>query len=295
MPEGNTVWLTARTLRTALAGHPLTTAELRIAELATADLRGRTVTEVIPRGKHLLIRFDNAHTLHTHLRMDGAWRVQPAGRAVQDPHDHVRVVLGNATRTAIGDRVHDISLIATSAEDIVVGHLGPDLLGPDWNADEAIRRITADPQRSIGEALLDQRNLAGAGNVYKAEACFLRGLSPWTPVGDVHDIAAVVDVVHRLLRANRERFEHVTTGDTRAGQRTWVYDRAGQPCRRCGTPVQLAWQGEREQARVSYWCANCQPGPSPVPAQRGVQRQPHASATAPRRPARPAPTASGAG
>jgi endonuclease-8 len=263
MPEGNTVWLTARTLRSALAGHQLTTAELRVAELATIDLRGHTVTEVIPRGKHLLIRFDNFLTLHSHLRMDGKWRVRPAGLSVHDPHDHVRVILRNATRTAIGDRIHDIALIPTTAENTVVGHLGPDLLGPDWDAEEATRRIMADPARSVAEALLDQRNLAGAGNVYKAEACFLRGLSPWTPVGDVSSIAGLVDVVHRLLGANRERYDHVTTGDARSGQRTWVYDRAGKPCRRCRAPIQVAWQGETEQARVSYWCANCQPGPGP--------------------------------
>ena len=259
MPEGNTVWLTARKLRQALAGHELITAELRISDLATTDLRGRTVTEVIPRGKHLLMRFDNELTLHSHLRMDGTWRVQPAGKPVHDQQDHVRAVLGNATRTAIGDRVHDIALIPTSAEETLVGHLGPDLLGPDWDAEEAIRRIMADPDQSIGEALLDQRNLAGAGNVFKAETCFLRGLSPFTPVGEVHDVAAVVDMAHRLLRANRERHDHVTTGDTRAGQRTWVYDRAGKPCRRCGATVQVAWQGETELARISYWCPNCQP------------------------------------
>ena len=274
MPEGNTVWLTARKLREALAGHPLITGELRISEFATTDLRGRTITEVVPRGKHLLMRFDNELTLHSHLRMDGTWRVQPAGKPIRDMHDHVRAVLGNATSTAIGDRIHDIALIPTSAEGTLVGHLGPDLLGPDWNAAEATRRIMADPRRSIGEALLDQRNLAGVGNVFKAETCFLRGLSPFSPVGDISDIAAVVDVAHRLLRANRERYDHVTTGDTRAGQRTWVYDRAGKPCRRCGAPIQVAWQGATEQARVSYWCQNCQPGPDPAPAQRGVQRQP---------------------
>lgn len=274
MPEGNTVWLTARKLHEALAGHPLIIAELRISDLATTDLRGHTVTEVVPRGKHLLMRFDNDLTLHSHLRMDGTWHVQPAGKPVHDLHDHVRAVFGNATHTAIGDRIHDVALIPTSAEDTLIGHLGPDLLGPDWDAEEATRRITADPARSIGEALLDQRNLAGAGNVFKAEACFLRGLSPFTPVGDVRDIGAVVAVLHRLLRANRDRYEHVTTGDTRAGQRTWVYDRAGKPCRRCGAAIQVAWQGEAELARVSYWCPNCQPGPSPAPAQRGVQRQP---------------------
>ncbi|HEY0870911.1 MAG TPA: DNA-formamidopyrimidine glycosylase family protein [Acidothermaceae bacterium] len=261
MPEGNTVWLAARTLRTALAARPLTIAELRVADLATTDLVGHHVTDVVPRGKHILIRLDADLTLHSHLRMDGKWRIHPADQPVRDPHDHVRVVLGNAVHTAIGDRIHDVALIPTAAEHTLVGHLGPDLLGPDWDAGEAVRRLLADPRRTIAEALLDQRNLAGAGNIFKTETCFLRGVSPWTPVGDVRDLPGLVDLVHRLLLANRERYEHVTTGDARPGQRTWVYDRARRPCRRCGTEIQSAWQGD--PGRLSYWCPRCQPGPSP--------------------------------
>jgi endonuclease-8 len=264
MPEGNTVWLAARALRAALADRPLTSAELRIADLATTDLTGRNVTDVVPRGKHILIRLDAGLTLHSHLRMDGKWRIHPAGQPVRDPHDHIRVVLSNTARTAVGDRIHDVALIPTSAEDTLVGHLGPDLLGPDWNADEVVRRLLLDPARTIAEALLDQRNLAGAGNVYKAETYFLRGISPWTPVGDVRDLAGLVDLTHRLLLTNRERHEHVTTGDPRPGQRTWVYDRASRPCRRCGASIRSAWQGE--PGRLSYWCPRCQPGPSPEAA-----------------------------
>jgi endonuclease-8 len=269
MPEGNTVWLTARSLRTTLAGHSLTHAELRVADLATTDLVGQRVLDVVPRGKHLLIRLDTALTLHTHLRMDGRWRTHPPGHRVHDPDDHVRVVLGNEAGTAVGWRVHDIALVPTAAEDTLVGHLGPDLLGPDWDADEAIRRLRLDPGRAIGEALLDQRSLAGAGNVYKAEICYLRGISPWTPVGEVKDLAGVVDLAHRLLVANRERYDHVTTGDSRAGKRTWVYDRAGRPCRRCGATIQVESQGvdahgkAAPDARISYWCPRCQPGPAP--------------------------------
>jgi endonuclease VIII len=277
MPEGNTVWLTARTLRATLAGRVLTHAELRLAEFITTDLVGQRVVDVVPRGKHLLIRLEPAAlTLHTHLRMDGRWRTHPAGYRVHDPDDHVRVVLANAGGTAVGWRVHDVALVPTSAEDTLVGHLGPDLLGPDWDADEAIRRLRLDPDRAIGEALLDQRNLAGAGNVYKSEICFLRGISPWMPVGTVKDLAGVVDLAHRLLMANRERYDHVTTGDTRAGQRTWVYDRAGRPCRRCGTAIQLDSQGvdshgrATTEARLSYWCPRCQPGPTQVVAPRAA-------------------------
>lgn len=267
MPEGNTVWLTARSLHSALAGHELTQAELRLAELATTDLIGQRVLDVVARGKHLLIRLDSALTLHTHLRMDGRWRVHPAGYRVHDPDDHVRVILGNTAGTAVGWRVHDVALVPTSAEDTLVGHLGPDLLGPDWDAAEAIRRLRLDPDRAIGEALLDQRNLAGAGNVYKAEICFLRGISPWKQVGEIKDLAGVVDLAHRLLIANRERYDHVTTGDSRAGKRTWVYDRAGRPCRRCGATIQVESQGE--ERRLSYWCPRCQPAPVPANAAPG--------------------------
>ena len=270
MPEGNTVWLTARTLRSTLAGQVLTHAELRLAEFATTDLVGQRVVDVLPRGKHLLIRLEpSGLTLHTHLRMDGRWRTYPADYRVHDPDDHVRVVLANAAGTAVGWRVHDVALVPTAAEDTLVGHLGPDLLGPDWDAAEAIRRLRLDPDRAIGEALLDQRNLAGAGNVYKAEICFLRGISPWTPVSDVRDLDGVVDLAHRLLMANRERYDHVTTGDSRAGKRTWVYDRAGRPCRRCGTTIRVESQGldsngkTTTEARLSYWCPRCQPGPAP--------------------------------
>ena len=265
MPEGNTVWLTARALRNTLAGLALTHADLRVADLATTDLVGQRVVDVVSRGKHLLIRLEPASlTLHTHLRMDGRWRIHEAGYRVHDPDDHVRVVLANTAGTAVGWRVHDVALVPTSAEDTLVGHLGPDLLGLDWDAVEAIRRLSLDPSRAIGEAVLDQRNLAGAGNVYKAEICFLRGISPWTPVGNVNDLAGLVDLAHRLLVANRERYDHVTTGDPRAGKRTWVYDRAGRPCRRCGTTIQVDANGD-EMTRVSYWCPRCQPGPAPTP------------------------------
>jgi endonuclease-8 len=273
MPEGNTVWLAARTLRNALAGQVLVTAELRIADLATVDLVGRRILDVLPRGKHLLIRVEGGLTLHNHLRMDGAWRVYTAGRPVSDARDDVRVVLGTPTKTAVGYRLHDLALLPTVEEVAVVGHLGPDLLGSDWDAGEAVRRLTSDPTRPIAEALLDQRNLAGAGNVFKNEICFLRGISPWTPVGAVADVAGAVDLAHRLLAANRERYDHVTTGDARPGNRTWVFDRAGRPCRRCGATIQVAWQGDPLYQRISYWCERCQPGPAPAGPQRGIAQR----------------------
>ncbi|HEX7105048.1 MAG TPA: DNA-formamidopyrimidine glycosylase family protein [Acidothermaceae bacterium] len=266
VPEGNTVWLTARALRDALAGQTLIAADIRTPALAAAQLAGREVVDVVARGKHLLIRISAAGerpplTLHTHLRMDGSWRVRPATAQVGSARDDVRVVLTTNDATAVGYRLHDIALVPTSAEDRLVGHLGPDLLGPDWDAEVAARNLAREPTRPIGEAVLDQRNLAGAGNVYKCESCFLAGVSPWTRVGDV-DLAKYVDLVHRLLVANKERHNHLTTGDDRPGRRTWVYGRDRRPCLRCGAAIKR-WDAAAAQDRVTYWCPRCQPGPAP--------------------------------
>ena len=288
VPEGNTVWLTARALRRALAGQRLVNADLRAPALASVALAGREVLHVVSRGKHLLIRLAGDDdgpplTLHSHLRMDGVWRIRPAGTRVGDGRDDVRVVLATQTATAIGHRLHDIALVATTAEDTLVGHLGPDLLGPDWDAATAARNLARDPTRPIAEAVLDQRNLAGAGNVYKCESCFLAGISPWAPVNDV-DLDHLVDLLRRLLVANKERYSHLTTGDDRPGRRTWVYDRAGRACLRCGTPIKR-WAGEAAADRVTYWCPQCQPGAQPPAASSPEPRR--AAASRPREQRRP--------
>jgi endonuclease-8 len=189
--------------------------------------------------------------------MDGNWRVRPAAERVRDSHQ-IRLLLANEEWQAIGYQLGVVELIRTSEESRVVGHLGPDLLGPDWDGAEAVRRLTGAPDRPIGEALLDQRNLAGLGTVYMAETLFLRGVGPWRPVGSVEDLRALADLGHRLLDANKERFGHVTTGDTRPGREHWVYGRAGRPCRRCGTLIKKGEQGPDGQERVRFWCPNCQ-------------------------------------
>ena len=137
------------------------------------------------------------------------------------------------------------------------------MLGPDWDAAEALRRLMAQPDRAIGEALIDQRVMAGPGNVYKSEACFLRGVDPWTPVGEVSKPAAMVALMKRLMEANRSIGAQVTTGDTRPGRSHWVYGRGGEPCRRCGSRVRRASQGVAPRERVTYWCPSCQPGQGP--------------------------------
>lgn len=270
MPEGDVVWRTARQLHGALAGRALTRSDFRVPRYATTDLSGRTVPEVVSRGKHVLIRVDAcqgrpAVTVHTHLRMDGSWRIRRAGG--YPPRDHrVRLVLANAEWQAVGYLLGVVEVLATSREHQAVGHLGPDLLGPDWDEAEAVRRLAAAPDRPVGEALLDQKNLAGIGNLYKAEVLFLLGISPWQPVGSVGDLAALTGLAKRLLEANKDRIGQVTTGSPARGEQTWVYGRARQPCRRCGTPIAadgFAGRGTAVSERVTFWCPACQPWPAP--------------------------------
>jgi endonuclease-8 len=237
---------------------------------ATTDLRGRDVVEVVARGKHVLPRVDGDLTLHTHLKMEGSWRLFRAGsRWSGGPAWQVRVVLANDEWHAVGYRLAIVELLRTRDEPRVVGHLGPDLLRPEgmaggWDEAEAVRRLIADPAREVGPALLDQRNLAGIGNLYKAETLFLSGVTPWTAVGDVDDLASVVRRARTLLLANRDHWQQSTTGRLRRGEDHWVFERSGRPCRRCGTPVRSARQGVAPYDRLTYWCPVCQAGPTPT-------------------------------
>ena len=270
MPEGDTVWRVCKRLHEALAGQPHTGSDFRVPSLATVDLTGtasepRTIVEVVPRGKHQLIRLSGGLTLHTHLRMDGSWHLyRPGERWRGGPAHQVRVVLTTPKWIAVGYRLPVVDLIRTADEASVVGHLGPDLLAADFDRDAAIANLGRDPSRTISEALLDQTNLAGIGNLYRVEVCFLTGTNPWTPVSAV-DLGRCVDLAQRLLRANLDRVAQVTTGVDRRGERTWVYDRAGRPCRRCGTTIRVANSdsSSTEQLppieRITYWCPTCQP------------------------------------
>ncbi|GGS51153.1 Fpg/Nei family DNA glycosylase [Streptomyces griseoviridis] len=269
MPEGDTVWQATKRLHAALAGRVLTHTDFRVPQYATVDLTGRAVLDVTPRGKHLLTRIEGGLTLHSHLRMDGTWKVFAPGRRWSGgPAHQIRVVLGTDDRTAVGYRLPVLELIRTAEEERAVGHLGPDLLGPDWDADRALANLLADPARPLGEALLDQRNLAGIGNVFKSELCFLLGVTPWLPVGDLPaDRAAVLPALAaRLLEANRDRPVRNTTG--RRNPALFVYGRAPRPCLRCGTPIRVADQGDGSRDRPTYWCPACQTGPAPTPAHR---------------------------
>ncbi|WP_285363935.1 DNA-formamidopyrimidine glycosylase family protein [Microbacterium sp. LMC-P-041] len=256
MPEGDTVFRTARRLDEALVGGEVARFDLRMPRFATLDLTGQPILSSIARGKHLLLRIGDS-TLHSHLRMDGAWLVYRAGEKWRHPAFKVRAIVGTAQREAVGIDLAEVEVVPTRDEDELVGHLGPDPLGPDWDAVEAARRVSADT-RSIHVALLDQRNVAGFGNEYAAELLFLRGILPTTPAPEV-DVPALLDLGVRTIRANRDRRHRTFTGVDRPGQGTWVYGRAGRQCRRCGTPIRRGEQGaDPTRERITFWCPVCQ-------------------------------------
>lgn len=258
MPEGDTVHRAAARLDAALAGATLTRSDFRVPAFATVDLTGQRVDAVVARGKHLLHRIGDV-TVHSHLKMEGRWDIYRPGARWKRPAHEARAILDTASVSTVGFALGVLEVIPRSTEEDVVGYLGPDLLGPDWDAELALANVTADPARPIGLALLDQRNLAGLGNVYRNELCFLRGVLPTTPTGSVDNPARMIELGRRLIVANRDRSSRVTTGIDRPGQRLWVYGRAGRPCLRCGTPIRYGELGDsRLTLRDTYWCPRCQ-------------------------------------
>lgn len=270
MPEGDTVFRTARVLDRALRGGRITRFELRVPRQATADLAGLVVDEVTSYGKHLLHHIGD-WTLHSHLRMEGRWEWHRPGERWCSPGHQARVVLavaahpGGPAVESVGFEVAEVRLVPRDEEHLLLDHLGPDPLGAAWDADpagsrgrdEAVRRLAADT-RPLHVALLDQRNVAGFGNEYGNEICFLAGVDPRRPARET-DAAAILRLGARMIRANRLRVERTTTGDRRRGQRLWVCFRAGRPCRRCGTPIAFDRLGaDPARLRDVYWCPRCQ-------------------------------------
>jgi len=250
MPEGDTVWHTAAVLRQHLLGCTLTRCDIRVPRFATVDLTGRAVDEVLSRGKHLFIRVGQA-SIHSHLKMDGSWRV--GDRPVRVDH-RARIILEAGAVRAVGVDLGVLQVLQRDRDGEVVAHLGPDLLGEDWDPAVAAANLRTHPDRPLAEALLDQRVLAGIGNVYCNELCFLSGHLPTAPVSTVTDPHRLVSRARDMLWVNRFRWNRCTTGDTRKGRQLWVYGRAGQHCRRCGTHIGYDDTGDR----VAYWCPACQ-------------------------------------
>lgn len=249
MPEGDVLRRTAAVLDRALAGQVLARAELRWPGVGGMELAGRTVLGTVPYGKHLLTRLDDGRTLHTHLRMDGSWRVWAtgSGRAAARSAD-VRAVLGTARHTAVGYLLGMLDVLRTRDEHVVVGHLGPDILADVVDGPELLRRWGEAGARPAAEVLLDQRVVAGIGTIFMAESLFADRIWPWTPADQVQDPGHLLAVARRLMQRS------VAAG--RPDER--VHGRAGRPCTRCGHPVALGSAGEPPVQRVVFWCPHCQ-------------------------------------
>lgn len=290
MPEGDTVWRQARSLHRALAHRIAHRTDFRFPALATIDLSGQPIHGALARGKNILLRIGDT-TIHSHLMMEGIWHIystgadgrpapwkRPATSARAIIHANARLDPTGAPRpgstpvTAVGFNLGILDIFPTSHEESKLSHLGPDLLGPDWSLPHAVERLAARPERAIGPALLDQRNLAGIGTIYRAETLFLAGIDPSTPVGAIPDLASLISIARLLLDANRGRPHRVTrTSD----EPLWCYGRAGRPCYRCGativrenlsdagvgtsryTPGHLIARPE-DTDRLSYRCPGCQ-------------------------------------
>ncbi|MFZ1412026.1 MAG: DNA-formamidopyrimidine glycosylase family protein [Micropruina sp.] len=261
MPEGDTVWRTAQRLHQALAGQVLLRSDLRWPELSTYDFSGVSTIEVISRGKHLLHRLASGWTIHSHLRMEGRWRIERT--QWNSSSDPIRAVLVAPEYTAVGLRLGMLDVVRSSEEHSLVGHLGPDLLGPDWDLNLAVHNVQSDP-RPIGNALLDQRNLAGIGTLWAAESLFAEGLSPWLPASELppERLRALIVRAQRFLVINKAHAVQSSTGERQAGRTSYVHGRAGRACRRCGTPVGVEPIGEAPQQRVMFFCPTCQPPPT---------------------------------
>ncbi|HYN63298.1 MAG TPA: DNA-formamidopyrimidine glycosylase family protein, partial [Candidatus Limnocylindrales bacterium] len=223
-------------------------------------LIGSSVESVEARGKHLLIGFTGDVGLRAHMRMRGSWHRYAPGEPWRLARSRASCVLETDTAVAVCFDAPEVELLtdADLARHPRLRALGPDLLSASFRAEEAVRRLRERAAVPLGEALLDQQALAGIGNVIKSETCFMERADPWAPVSSASDgqLLALVDRARRLLAANTGGGRRVTTGVGAPGASLWVYGRAGRPCRRCGTQIRAARQGE--QGRMTYWCPRCQ-------------------------------------
>ena len=270
MPEGDSVFQLSRRLQ-FMTGRQVVGSSLRVPRWATTDFSGSTVQQVWPYGKYLFMDFGD-QILQTHLKMEGTWRITLSGDRWSKPGWKARVVLqlDGAPEyprpiEVVGFELGMVHVLRSADYPQAIAHLGPDVLGENWDEAEACVRIQRRPERAIGAALLDQRNLAGVGNEYRAEICFLAGLHPATPVAEV-DVAAVVRITRRLMWTNRLATKRVSTGVNRVGETAYVFGRYARPCRRCGSRIEKGFLGgvdhggdEGELERVIWWCPNCQP------------------------------------
>jgi endonuclease VIII len=278
MPEGDTIFRTARTLGRALGGKAVTRFYSTYPYLTRynddSSLTGQTIERVESRGKWLLIHFSGGATLATHMLMSGSWHIYRHGERWQQPRFNMRIVLENDDYIAVGFKVPVAEM--HSAQSLARDHRFPannlDVLNPEFDANEAALRIAAHRSEEIGDVLLHQEAIAGVGNVFKSEVCFVTKTNPFARVAalSLEQIQSLIDASVRLVRANvledsgdtivtfggRHRR---TTHSSNASESLWVYGRAGGPCRRCDEIVRRRIQGP--DARVTFWCPRCQPMP----------------------------------
>jgi endonuclease-8 len=275
MPEGDTIFRAARTLNRALAGHVVTRFEsvypalTRVHEVA--PITGRTITRVDSVGKHLLFHFSGDLVLRTHMRMSGSWHIYRPGERWQRPTIDMRIVVATDQFVAVAFNVPiaEFETEHTLQRHEAIGNIGPDLLSDSFDADTALQRLRAHDAGDIAETLLNQRAMSGIGNIFKSEVLFVAGINPFTPTAALSDddLRQIIAIAKRLLKANvrNQSGEGITTHFTlrstsvraEPNDRVWVYHRAGQPCRKCGTPIATRKQGP--YARGTYWCPTCQP------------------------------------
>jgi endonuclease VIII len=267
MPEGDTIFRAARALHRALAGHRVVQFESVFPALTRvhedSPLTQQSIDAVSAAGKHLLIRFSEGLVLRTHMRMNGSWHLYRPGEPWQRPRRDMRVLVATTGFVAVGFNIPVAEFVKSARlhRHADLARLGPDLLAGTFDAAEAVRRLRGHAG-IVSDAILDQRVMAGAGNVFKSEVLFACRVNPFTPVAHLDEpaLATIVAATRRLLNANVSpgTVGRRTTGRLDPRERLWVYGRAGRPCRRCGTPIQSRRHGPA--ARRTYWCPACQPG-----------------------------------
>ena len=248
MPEGDTIWRTAAALRRRLAGQLVREAR----PAAIGRVKGRRLEAVDANGKHLLMRFEGGMTLHSHMRMTGAWHLYRPGERWRQPERYATVVLTFEDTVAVCFKAPVMELVVD--ERLPVAHLGPDILVDPFDLDEVIRRVGQSEAPTVGELLLEQRVCAGVGNIYKCETLWVLRLDPWTPPAQLDEPA-----LRRIYTTARQLMRRTLLTPI-AHQRTAVHGRAGRPCPRCEMPIRIRPQGA--QARLTYFCPGCQGEPA---------------------------------
>ncbi|HEY7170858.1 MAG TPA: DNA-formamidopyrimidine glycosylase family protein [Vicinamibacterales bacterium] len=272
MPEGDTIFRAARTLHRALAGRTVTRFDSAYPALTRVEvdqsITGRTVDAVSSRGKHLLVSFSGGLVLRTHMRMNGSWHIYKRGEPWQRPARDMRVLIETDVYVAVGFNIPDAEFLTPRelARSRPLQTLGPDLAQPDFDRAEFFRRVRQHDAEPIEDVLLNQRVVAGIGNVLKSETLFVARIHPAARAGSLDDRALerLLDAALRLMKMNVVESDALplvpgrrTTGALDPAAKLYVYGRAGKACRRCGTRIEISRKGT--DARLTYWCPRCQP------------------------------------